>query len=281
MSDDRAAPVPPATIDPPGRKDRLTHRGRLADPHVRATAITVGALVGWQFVGAPLLSFLPAPSQIVQVLIERAGALWSATLSTGSVAILGFVIGCALAIILALISLVHPAIEHGILRLGLALYAVPLIVVAPIFVLWLGVGSTRPRVALSALAVFFGVLVNAIRGLRAVDRHRAEFLHVISAGPLQTLRYLRVPSALPYLVNGFKVAAPAAVFGAVVGEWVGANQGLGVVLLYSLYQYQVDLLWTAMILTTVVAMAGYGVFGLAERVLMPWHESVKTSRLES
>ena len=238
-------------------------------------------LLGWQFIGAPLFDFLPAPSEIALVLIERAGPLWSATVSTGSIAVLGFVIGCALAIMLAITSLVHPSVEHAILRLGLALYAVPLIVVAPIFVLWLGAGSTRPRIALSALAVFFGVLVNAIRGLRAVDRNRAEFLRVVAASPVQTLRYLRVPSALPYLINGFKVAAPAAVFGAVVGEWVGANQGLGVVLLYSLFQYQVDVLWTAMILTTLVALAGYGLFGLAERVLIPWHESVKTSRLES
>jgi NitT/TauT family transport system permease protein len=248
---------------------------------VRAGVITALILLGWQFLAAPLFDFLPAPSEIGQVLTDRAEALWTATLSTGSVAVGGFVLGCTLAIVLALMSLAHPAVEHAILRLGLALYAVPLIVVAPIFVLWLGVGSTRPRIALSALAVFFGVLVNAIRGLRAVDRNRAEFLRVVSASPLQTLRYLRVPSALPYLVNGFKVAAPAAVFGAVVGEWVGANQGLGVVLLYSLFQYQVAQLWAAMLLTTVVALAGYGVFGLAERVLMPWHESVKTARLES
>jgi NitT/TauT family transport system permease protein len=250
-------------------------------PLVGAAAVTVGALLGWQFVGAPLFDFLPAPSEIVQVVVGRPGPLWSAMVSTGSVAVLGFVLGSTLAIILALVSLVHHAIEHAILRLGLALYAVPLIVVAPIFVLWLGAGSTRPRVALSALAVFFGVLVNAVRGLRSVDRNRAEFLRVVSASPLQTLRYLRVPSALPYLVNGFKVAAPAAVFGAVVGEWVGANHGLGVMLLYSLFQYQVDVLWTAMIMTTLLALAGYGLFGLTERVLIPWHESVKTSRLES
>ena len=280
MSDDPAEPGSPAVVERDGRTSRFRLPDALAGPVVRSATITVVALLGWQFIGAPLFEFLPAPSEIVQVGIDRAGPLWSATVSTGSIAALGFVIGCALAISLALMSLVHPAVEHAILRMGLALYAVPLIVVAPIFVLWLGAGSTRPRVALSALAVFFGVLVNAIRGLRAVDRHRAEFLRVVSASPLQTLRYLRVPSALPYLLNGFKVAAPAAVFGAVVGEWVGANQGLGVVLLYSLFQYQVDMLWTAMILTTVVGLAGYGLFGLAERLLIPWHESVKTSRLE-
>jgi NitT/TauT family transport system permease protein len=255
--------------------------GPLASPVIRAAAITVGALLGWQFVGAPLFTFLPAPSEIVQVLVERAESLWTAVVSTGSVAILGFVVGCTLAITLALMSLVHPSVERAILRLGLALYAAPLIVVAPIFVLWLGAGSTRPRVALSALAVFFGVLVNAIRGLRSVDPNRLEFLRVTAASPLQTLRYLRIPSALPYFTNGLKVAAPAAVFGAVVGEWVGANQGLGVVLLYSLYSYQVPVLWTAMILTTLLALAGYGLFGLAEKVLIPWHESVKSSRLET
>ncbi|MEQ7008960.1 ABC transporter permease [Actinopolymorpha sp. B17G11] len=281
MADDPAGPISTAAAERPGRPDRPRLAGGLGSPVTRAVAITAGALLGWQFIGAPVFEFLPAPSEIVQVLVDRAASLWSATVSTGSVAVLGFVIGCTLAIILALMSLVHPSVEHAVLRLGLALYAVPLIVVAPIFVLWLGVGSARPRVALSALAVFFGVLVNAVRGLRAVDRNRVEFLRVVSASPLQTLRYLRVPSALPYLINGFKVAAPAAVFGAVVGEWVGANEGLGVVLLYSLFQYQVDILWTAMILTTVVALAGYGIFGLAEKVLIPWHESVKTSRLES
>ncbi|MEQ7123732.1 ABC transporter permease [Actinopolymorpha sp. B11F2] len=281
MADDPAGPISTAAAERAARSDGPRLAGGLGSPVTRAAAITVGALLGWQFIGAPVFEFLPAPSEIVQVVVDRAASLWSATVSTGSVAVLGFVIGCTLAIILALVSLVHPSVEHAVLRLGLALYAVPLIVVAPIFVLWLGVGSTRPRVALSALAVFFGVLVNAIRGLRAVDRNRVEFLRVVSASPLQTLRYLRVPSALPYLINGFKVAAPAAVFGAVVGEWVGANEGLGVVLLYSLFQYQVDILWTAMILTTVVALAGYGIFGLAEKVLIPWHESVKTSRLES
>jgi NitT/TauT family transport system permease protein len=261
-----------------GRHPKLP--GGLGGPAFRAGVITVCAILAWQFIGAPLLDFLPAPSEIVQVLAERAPSLWSATLSTGAVAVAGFVIGCTLAMILALMSLMHPSVERAILRLGLALYAVPIIVVAPIFVLWLGAG-TRPRIALSALAVFFGVLVNAVRGLRAVDRNRVEFLRVVSASRLQTLRHLRIPSALPYLINGFKVAAPAAVFGAVVGEWVGANQGLGVVLLYSLFQYQVAQLWAAMILTTVLALAGYGVFGLAEKVLIPWHESVKTSRLES
>jgi NitT/TauT family transport system permease protein len=281
MADDPAGPTAAAVDERVGRLGGPRLSGGLGGPVVRAVAITVGALLGWQFLGAPLFDFLPALSEIAQVLVDRGASLWSATVSTGSVAALGFLVGCALAIVLALMSLVHPVVENAVLRLGLALYAVPLIVVAPIFVLWLGVGSARPRVALSALAVFFGVLVNAIRGLRAVERNRVEFLRVMSASPLQTLRYLRVPSALPYLVNGLKVAAPAAVFGAVVGEWVGANQGLGVVLLYSLYQYQVDLLWTAMILTTLVALGGYAFFGLAEKVLIPWHESVKTSRLES
>ncbi|HEY8454810.1 MAG TPA: ABC transporter permease [Actinopolymorphaceae bacterium] len=247
---------------------------------VRAGVITVGALLGWQFVGAPLLDFLPAPSQIAQVLIDRSDSLGTAVASTGSVALLGFLSGCAVAMVLALVSLSHPSVERFILRLGLALYAVPLIVVAPIVVLWLGAG-TRPRIALSALAVFFGVLVNTIRGLRSVDRNRAEFFRVISASRWQTLWHLRVPSALPYILNGFKVGAPASVFGAVVGEWVGANQGLGVVLLYSLFQYQVDLLWTAMILTTLLALGGYGLFGLTEKFLIPWHESVRSPRLES
>ena len=82
------------------------------------------------------------------------------------------------------------------------------------------------------------------------------------------------------MMNAFKVAAPAAVFGAIVGEWVGADRGLGVTLIVALFQFQVALLWAAMFLTTAIALGAYGLIALSERFLIPWHESVRTSRLE-
>jgi NitT/TauT family transport system permease protein len=249
-------------------------------PHLLAVVFTAAALLLWQYVIAPSAEAIPSPSEIATVLEEDWDTLWADTRATGEVALLGLLVGSGIAIGLALVSLAARSLESAILRLGLALYSVPIIVVAPLLVLWLGQGQ-KPRVAISALAVFFIVLVNTIRGFRATTRESHELLHVFSVSRLGVLRYLRVPSALPYLMSALKVAVPASVFGAVIAEWIGANRGLGVVMFFSLYQFDVPKLWAAMVLTTGIALAGYAVVALAERIVMPWHESVQTSRLET
>ena len=248
-------------------------------PVVVAFAVTGVVVASWEFLAAPGADFLPKPSEIVRVLVDRWSSLFGATVETGREALIGFVIGCSIAIVLAFIALLSPAVEAAMLRMALALYAVPVIVVAPLFALWLGPGL-KPKIALSALAVFFGVLVNTIRGMRSASRESRELFHVFAASGFQTLRYVRLPFALPYMMNAFKVAAPAAVFGAIVGEWVGADRGLGVTLIVALFQFQVALLWAAMFLTTAIALGAYGLIALSERFLIPWHESVRTSRLE-
>lgn len=249
-------------------------------PLLLALVFTAAALLLWQYAIAPAVRTIPSPSEIATVLEEDWDTLWADTRETGEVALLGLLVGSGIAIGLALLSLAARSLESAIMRLGLALYSVPIIVVAPLLVLWLGQGQ-KPRVAISALAVFFIVLVNTIRGFRATTRESHELLHVFSVGRLGVLRYLRVPSALPYLMSALKVAVPASVFGAVIGEWIGANRGLGVVMFFSLYQFDVPKLWAAMVLTTGIALAGYAVVALAERLVMPWHESVQTSRLET
>lgn len=251
------------------------HRALLLAP-----LITLVVLAVWQVALAPGIDSIPSPTEIATQIVDNWDALWSATLTTGEVALLGLALGSSIAIALALISLISRSLEGAILRLGLALYSVPIIVVAPLLVLWLGQGQ-RPRVAIAALAVFFIVLVNTIRGLRATTRESHELMHVMSASPAHVLRYVRVPSALPYLMNAFKIAVPASVFGAVIGEWIGASKGLGVVMFFSLYQFDVTRLWSAMVLTTAIALAGFAIVSLLERWLMPWHESVQTSRIET
>ena len=247
-----------------------------------AVGLLIGFLVAWQLIYSainPARTVIPAPLAVVETLVEDAPVFWQHTVATAHEAILGFIIGCSVAISLALISLAFRPLEGAVLRIGLALYAAPIIVIAPLLVLWLGPGL-QTRVAVSALACFFGVLVNAIRGFKAVSRESQELLHVLSASPAQSFVKVRMPSALPYLLSALKIAAAAAVLGAIIGEWVGANEGLGVVLVYSLFQFQVERLWAGMVLCTALALVGYGLVGLAERFLIPWHESVRVARLE-
>lgn len=248
-----------------------------------ASALLVGFLVAWQLIHAaiaPQRTVIPAPLAVVETLASDVPVFWQHTTATAQEAILGFLIGCSVAISLALISLAIRPLEGAVLRIGLALYAAPIIVIAPLLVLWLGPGL-QTRVAVSALACFFGVLVNAVRGFKAVSRESQELLHVLYANPAKSFTKVRLPSALPYLLSALKIAAAAAVLGAIIGEWVGANEGLGVVLVYSLFQFQVERLWAGMVLCTALAMAGYALVGVAERLLIPWHESVRVARLES
>lgn len=256
---------------------------RRPPPALTAVLVLAGFFAFWQValtVAAPRRTVIPTPLAIVDALASQPSAWWSNVVATGHAAVLGFAIGCLLAIGLALVAISFRPMEGAVLRIGLALYAAPIIVVAPLVVLWLGPGL-QTRVAIAVLACFFGILVNAIRGLRAVSRESTEMLHVLAASPAQMFWMVRVPSSLPYVFSALKVAAAAAVLGAIIGEWVGADRGLGVVLYYSLFQFEVARLWAAMVLCTALAMAGYVLVGVAERRLLPWHESVRIARLEA
>jgi len=251
-------------------------------PAVVAVLVLTCLVVVWEValtIAAPRRTVIPTPSAVIEALVTQPGAWWSNLLATGQAAVIGFLLGCTLAIAMALLALSYRPLEGAVLRIGLALYAAPIIVVAPLVVLWLGPGL-QTRVAIAALACFFGILVNTIRGLRAVSRESRELLHVLAASPAQTFTKVRVPSALPYVLSALKVAAAAAVLGAIIGEWVGADRGLGVVLYYSLFQFEVARLWAAMVLCAALAMSGYALVGFAERRLLPWHESVQVARLE-
>jgi NitT/TauT family transport system permease protein len=252
----------------------------LARNPVVIAAIVSGAVIAlWEFVVARSTVVVPAPSEIISEIAKNRDAYWTASEATTIVAAKGLAFGCAVAIGLAAVSLLARPLETTFLRLGLALYSVPIIVVAPLLVLWLGAGD-KPRIATAAVAVFFGVLVNAIRGLRAISRESAEYFRVISASGVQKFRYLRIPSALPYLFTALKIAVPAAIFGTIIGEWIGANRGLGVLMYYALYQFALPRLWATMVLATALALVGYGLVGVIERFVLPWHESVRKTRLE-
>lgn len=252
----------------------------LLSPLLIACVVTGSILLLWEFLVSPNTVVVPAPSEIAGELKGRRDIYWSATLATTTVAAKGLALGCAVAIVLGAIAHLARPLETTFLRLGLALYSVPIIVVAPLLVLWLGAGD-RPRIATAAIAVFFGVLVNVIRGLRAIDRESAELFRVMSASRGQTFAYLRMPTALPYFFTALKIAVPAAIFGTIIGEWIGATKGLGVLMYYALYQFELPRLWATMVLATLLALIGYGLVGLTERLLIPWHESVRRTRLET
>jgi NitT/TauT family transport system permease protein len=142
-----------------------------------------------------------------------------------------------------------------------------------LLVICLGNGYA-PKIAIAAIATFFPVLVNASRGLKACDPQTLDMMHVLDASWTQTFLRVRFPMSLPYLFAGFKISAPAAVLGATVGEWIGSRTGMGALILSSMFNFDVLMLWATMLLSALIALSGFLFFAALERLTVGrWSES--------
>jgi NitT/TauT family transport system permease protein len=214
---------------------------------------------------------VPPPSAIVL-------ALWSG-LSTGlyfvhawitaAEAIVGFVIGSLMGIAIGSAIVMFPAIERIVYPYVVALQTVPKVAIAPLMVVWFGFGMTS-KILVVALVSLFPVLVNVIAGLRSVDQDRLDLLGALSASRWQEFRYLRFPNALPFLFAGLNTAIVFSVIGAIVGEFVGANQGLGFLILQANYQLDIAGAFSLFVVLSVMGVALHGLLRWCERRLVFW-----------
>lgn len=236
-------------------------------------AFLAGVLVVWEAVarlGTVPVYILPAPTAIAARLVSSWPTLWDATLVTTSEVLLGFAIGVLLGIGLAIPIAYSPVVRNTLYPLIVASQAVPKIAIAPLLVLWLGFGLT-PKVAVTALMVFFPVTVTAAEGFVSVDRNLLDLLRSVSATPAQIFFRVRFPHALPHIFSGLKVGITLAVVGAVVGEWVGADSGLGYLLTYANTMLDSTLLFAALFLLIALGVVLFIAVDVSERLLLPWH----------
>jgi NitT/TauT family transport system permease protein len=207
--------------------------------------------------------FVPAPSQVV-VEIVRSPRLVTGNLGpTAWKATLGFFIAAGIAMMAGATAVLVRSLYGSIYNFGVTLQSIPIIATAPLLALWLGTGP-QVQVIIAALACQFPMLVGTIQGLRAAETNQRELMHVLSASRTQTLRYLLIPSAMPYLFAGCKIAAPSAVLGAITAEWAGAERGVGAMMLYALFSYDTPKVWLSVLLTCLLAASGYGIVALFE-----------------
>jgi ABC-type nitrate/sulfonate/bicarbonate transport system permease component len=148
--------------------------------------------------------------------------------------------------------------------------AIPVVVLAPIFVLAFDYGI-GPKLAIVALICFFPITVNLLDGLRSVEPELLKLMRSMGASRLRTLRSAELPSALPFLFSGLKVAATVSVIGAVFGEWAGAEEGLGRLVLLGNNQLQTARVYAGIVLLTLMAVALFALVVLAERLACPWN----------
>ena len=153
--------------------------------------------------------------------------------------------------------------------LVIASQTIPIVVIAPILVVWFGFGI-GPKLAIVALICFFPITVNTLDGLRSVDPEATKMMRTLDASRSQILWRLEAPTALPYAFSGAKIAVAVAVIGAVFGEWAGSNSGLGHLMLQDNAQLETARLFAAVAVLSVIAVALFGLLALAERRIVTW-----------
>jgi ABC-type nitrate/sulfonate/bicarbonate transport system permease component len=224
-------------------------------------------LLAWEIVGRTQLLGISWPplSDVLGMLADSANlplferALGSTLASTA----LGYAWGIGAGLVLATLAHLAPPLRRGADRLAAVLNAVPSIALGPIFLVLLSRDSTPA--AVSSIHVFFIVFVSLSSGLhRATPAHR-DLFSVLGADRLKRFSRLELPAALPALVSGLRLAWPAALIGAIIGEWFGAARGIGILIINAMQNFQIVLLWCAVLLAVGCSLFFYGLLTLAER----------------
>ena len=254
-----------------GRERRGRSRGvwRRRIPAIVAGA---GMLLLWQGIvsgfGVPTW-IAPSPVQVLQVFVERGDVLWINFWPTLMEAASGFLVGNTVAAVLAVWFVHSQLAERAFYPIAVFINTIPIIAVAPILVLLLGNGYA-PKIVIAALICFFPTLVNMVRGLKAVSPQMLELMRVLSASGREVLFKVRLQSSLPFLFAALKIASTTCVIGAIVGEWIGSNYGLGALILEATYNYRAPLLYATVILGAGMAVTAFAIVTLVERQVLKW-----------
>jgi putative hydroxymethylpyrimidine transport system permease protein len=212
---------------------------------------------------------LPAPSEVASALWRDRDLLAPDAWVTAREVLLGFAVALAIGVAIALVLHVSPVLRRAVYPLVVASQAIPVVVIAPILVIWFGFGLT-PKLIVIALICFFPVVVNTLDGLEGVDRDQVKMMRTLGASRLDLLRRLELPSSLPFLFSGAKVAVAVAVIGAVFGELVGSDAGLGHAIQVGTAQLETARVFAAVLILSVMAIALFGLVALIERRTVPW-----------
>ena len=217
---------------------------------------------------------LPPPSSVAVAIGANLGLIWSdfvQTILKGAVT--GWALGCAAAVVVAVLVDRSPFLSRGLLPIGNFVAALPIVGVAPIMVMWFGFGWQSKAAVVFAM-VFFPVLVNTVAGLATADRMQRDLMRTWSASYWQSLFGLRLPAAMPFVFNGLKIATTLAVIGAIVAEYFGSpTRGMGFRISTAVGALQLPLVWAEIAAAALAGTLFYGIVSFAERRVTFWHAS--------
>jgi ABC-type nitrate/sulfonate/bicarbonate transport system permease component len=277
-----SAPELPAGAAPRTRARRRlgsdSRVARIAAPLVFAFLVLA---VGELYVGISGISesSLPSPTEIAKAGWEQRELLIDNMWITIEEILIGFAAAIALGVGLAVLIRSSKLLERALYPWLVVSQMVPIPAVAPIFVLWTGF-DLRPKIMVIALVAFFPIAVNTIDGLRAADPQLLRLLRTLRASSWQRFRYAQLPAALPFLFSGLKIAAALSVIGAVFGEWVGASEGLGYLILVLNNATDTATMFATIFLLALIGIALFAAVVLVERLLLPWYYDARREQGE-
>ena len=217
---------------------------------------------------------LPKPSAIWAQLRDNHDPILTAAWATGQNALVGLALGLAVGLAAALLASRLRVLDAMLSPVAAAVAAIPIVALTPIFNTMFASTSSTPRRLVVAIAVFFPVFVNTLKGLRQIDPVHAELMHSYAAGPWTTMRVVRLPAALPFFFTGLRIASSAAVIAAVVSEYFGGLQkGLGPAITSAAAASAYPRAWAIVCAAIALGLAFYLAALLAERLAMPWRTS--------
>lgn len=212
---------------------------------------------------------LPSPGSIMTAMWTMRNVLLTHSIRTLEEALLGLLLAVLMGILSGGLIYYFKFLKKTIYPLLVVSQTIPIIVLAPLLVIWLGY-ELLPKLVIVVLACFFPVAVNTVDGLLNVDQEKQNLVRAMGASEWQMFRLVNLPSALPVIFSGLKIAATYAVMAAVVAEWMGSDRGLGVFIVRSSNSYQTEQVFAGIILVSFFSIILFQLVGLMEKMMIPW-----------
>jgi ABC-type nitrate/sulfonate/bicarbonate transport system permease component len=238
-----------------------------------AFVLAVVLIACWElYVRAAQVSvrILPAPSAIVQALFNNWNVISVNTIQTLLETVIGMVLATLFGLLMAILLDISPLTRRAIYPLLIISQTIPIVALAPLLLIWMGFGL-EPKVIVVILYCFFPIAVACADGLSSAEPEMLNLLRSMRATRWQTLWLVRLPGAMPAFFSGLRIAVTYSMTGAIVGEFVGAYQGLGIFMVTSANSGAIDLVFAAILVTALLSLLLFGLVSLMERIALPWY----------
>lgn len=257
----------------------VARRAQAAARRERATVyggvvlLGVAMLLFWEYGAGQLVDerYVSRPSAVAATLVELLGdgVLWAHISATMTEAGLGYLIGVGVGLVMAIMLVSLPLLDEVTAPFIAGFYSIPKIALGPLFIMWFGLGA-MPKVLLAALMVFLIVLINTVAGVRSISPGLIDVSRVLGAGGFTLVRKVVLPGAAPAVAASIRLTFARAMVGAILGEFIAAQEGLGFLIVRASRQFETATLYAGIIVVAALVMAVAGALRVAETRLMPW-----------